>query len=143
MGAFGAVLVCDDVRRDTNNKDILIGVYSADIIVSAVPNWLTLAFYLEYLPTEIGDQELELRFGLTASGLAGAHAKIHTDDLSPIAMPMAGLQMLVEKETELVIEVSFDNKQTWQVLKRKKVRVGPLPPATPLPTLLGGPPGNG
>lgn len=142
MPAFGAVLICDDVRRDTNNKDIIIGVYSADIVISSVPAWLTLSFYLEYLPTETGEQECEIRFGLSGAGLVGANIKLNAPELSPISMPMTGIQMLVEKETELAIEASFDNKQTWHELKRKKIRVGPLPVATPMPTLAGRPTSN-
>jgi hypothetical protein len=32
-----SVLICDDVRREENGKEILIGVYSGDIIVTRFP----------------------------------------------------------------------------------------------------------
>jgi hypothetical protein len=51
---------------------------------------------------------------------------------------MTGFQMLIDKESELLIEASFDGQKTWHELKRKKVRVGLLPAASPLPALLGG-----
>jgi hypothetical protein len=142
MPAFGAVLVCDDIRRDTSNKDIIIGVYSADIVMSSVPHWMTIAFYLEYLPSETGEQLVELRFGLTHMGLVAVNIKIDAFDLAPVSMPVTGLQMLIDREGELLIEASFDSKKTWQELKRKKIKVGQLPAATPLPTLSSGLAGN-
>jgi hypothetical protein len=50
--------------------------------------------------------------------------------------------MLIDREGELLIEASFDSKKTWQELKRKKIKVGQLPAATPLPTLSSGLAGN-
>lgn len=137
MGAFGAVLICDDVRRDTNNKDIIIGVYSADIVISSVPNWLSISLYLEYMPSEMGEQEMTIRFGMDDAGLMGADIKFSVDSLTAVALPLTGIQMLVQKEAEFLIEVSFDDKKTWRELKRKKIRVGPLPTAIPLPSLTG------
>lgn len=137
MPAFGSVLVCDDVRRDTSNKDILIGVYSADIIVSQTPAWLTIALYVEYLPSELGEQKLTLRFGMVGAGLLGADIGINVTEVNPVALPIGGIQMLVQGETDFVIEASLDDKKTWQELKRKKIRIGQPPTASPLPTFAG------
>jgi hypothetical protein len=55
---------------------------------------------------------------------------------------MLGFQIMIEKETEFLIEASFDQKQTWHELKRKAVKIGPLTPL-PMPTVSGAPPSNG
>lgn len=43
-----SLIVCDDVRQEINGKLILIGVYTGDIVVSALPVTLTqLHFFIE------------------------------------------------------------------------------------------------
>lgn len=43
-----SAVICDDIRREVNQKDILIGVYGADIIVSNLPFQIGLAFWMEF-----------------------------------------------------------------------------------------------
>ena len=38
---ISSVLICDDIRREASGKEILIGVYSSDIIVSSIPANIT------------------------------------------------------------------------------------------------------
>ena len=39
--AIPTAIVCDDIRREDNGKEFLVGVYSADIIPMAMPVVLT------------------------------------------------------------------------------------------------------
>ena len=42
-----AVLFCDDIRRESNGKEILIGVYSGDIVINQVPNIIALSLFIQ------------------------------------------------------------------------------------------------
>lgn len=44
---FHAVLVCDDVRREDNKKEILIGVYGSAVVVPALPAFVNLVFWMQ------------------------------------------------------------------------------------------------
>ncbi len=55
------VIVCDDIRREDNGKELLIGVYTRDIVVGAFPAVLQLAFWICYVPTALGTIETEFR----------------------------------------------------------------------------------
>ena len=55
-----AVVVCDDIRREFNGKEILIGVYGG-IIVPRFPANLNLAFWIQFRTTETGEIPIFLR----------------------------------------------------------------------------------
>lgn len=42
-----SVIVCDDIRQESNGKLILIGVYSDDIIVPSIPTNIALCFLIQ------------------------------------------------------------------------------------------------
>jgi hypothetical protein len=43
-----SLILCDDARREESGKDILIGVYSGDILVPQFPAALLLSLWAEY-----------------------------------------------------------------------------------------------
>lgn len=53
-----AVVICEQVRKESNGKDILIGVYGGDIIVTDFPAFLTLTIWVEYAFHGPGDLPL-------------------------------------------------------------------------------------
>lgn len=42
------VVFCDEVRREVTGKDILIGVYSSDIVVPSVPMLIEVALWIQF-----------------------------------------------------------------------------------------------
>ena len=62
---IATVLVCDDVRKEVTNKDILIGVYAGDIVVPAFPAWIALAVWLELITKENGVYDMSFRIGMS------------------------------------------------------------------------------
>ena len=51
--AIPTAIVCDDIRREDNGKEFLVGVYSADIIPMAMPVVFGLSFWV---PIEVKRQ---------------------------------------------------------------------------------------
>ena len=124
MTAFpeiGAVLVCDDVRKEVSNKDILIGVYAADILVPTFPAWVNIAVWLEVIPKETGSLEMSVRLSIDGKP-AVIVIGLQMNSLSPVGVALPGVQVLAEKESEILVEVKEGDN--WRVLKRKKVIKG-------------------
>jgi hypothetical protein len=58
-----AFIVCDDIRREDNGKEILIGVYSAGIVAPQFPVALALSFWMQFVASSAANL-LEVEFRL-------------------------------------------------------------------------------
>lgn len=131
------VLICDDVRKEVTNKDILIGVYTADIVIPVFPAWINLAVWMEAIPKQTGDHKMVFRLGTSNRPRAELHMLLRVNDLKgPMGMALPGMQHLIEEETEFVLELQEGTE--WRVLKRKKIIKGEvrLPVLHPTPASL-------
>jgi hypothetical protein len=129
---FAAVIVCDDVRKEANNKEILIGVYTGDIIVRKVPAWLPIAFWIETQAKQIGHHDLSFRLVvLDNEPPIPIKLGVKTDAIGPFSITIVGIQLLLEKEGNISLEVK--EGETWRVLKSKRVIVGEVQGGYPIP----------
>jgi hypothetical protein len=62
--SVGAVVVCDDARRELAGKDILIGVYGGGILVPSFPVSITLCVWMELIPEQSGQLQVEISIKL-------------------------------------------------------------------------------
>jgi hypothetical protein len=140
---FSSVLVCDDIRKEVSNKDILIGVYSGDIVVPSFPVWLPISFWIEVSANEAGKSEAQFRLTVVDhTPPIMLKAGLQVDKPGSTAIIIAGLQLLFEKEGDLILEVKPDGGD-WTVLKSKKIMQGELPAsASSFPTLTSRPPSD-
>ena len=124
IGRFGTVLLCDDVRREINNKRSIMGNFSGDVLVSAFPAEIPLSFYIEYLPTgEDVDIGLEIQLGTKKS--IRFNTKIEKVPRGQVAV-FDGFKIMlkVENKTELKLYAVINKKR--RLLLRKKIAVGQL-----------------
>lgn len=138
LGQFGAVLICDDVRKENTNKDILIGVYGGHIVVAQFPITLTLALYLEYYPVQRGEQELFLKVGVLEQSTSIGRVGLSIGEDTPLSIAITGIAIHVERPGELLIDVSND-RTIWTTIKRKQILQGDVKSAIS-PTMTSGPP---
>jgi hypothetical protein len=142
LGEFGAVIFCDDVRREITNKDILIGVYGTEIVVVGFPHTVTLAIYLEYFPRRTGDEEFFLKLeapGRGSSGILTIRFRVEHEGPVPIVIP--GVQITFVEPGELSLDASAD-QAVWTRIKRRRVVQGSVR-SLPAPTLLRSAPTSG
>jgi hypothetical protein len=125
-----SVVFCDDVRKETTNKDILIGVYSGDIIVPHFPAVISSAIWIEIVGDNIGPFELNLRLTLTDKPAFTITLEGAMNKPGGTSTVLGGLQLHIEKQAELGLEVQ--EGENWRLLKRKKIVQGnvtlPFPP---------------
>jgi hypothetical protein len=114
-----AALVCDDVRKEINGKDILIGVYSGGILVPQFPGEVTMALYLQYEPTVTGKIDGSIRLtngGDTTFYQGNFNVSIARVELSSMAFP--SVVMPVFAPTNYVFEIKESGETEWRVVKR-------------------------
>src|SRR6266487_6631936 len=131
MLSFRSIVMCDEIRTETTGKDILIGVYSGDILVSSFPAVIAVAFWveLENSDEDIGVRKYELRVGV-ANGQPvhfNVMADIRAAGTSVLRIPTIHIPV----PAETVISLELLDGENWQVLKSKKVLLGELKPPGP------------
>jgi len=124
---FNAVLVCEDVRKEQNNKEILIGVYGSDIHVSALPSNIFLSFWMEVTSTVKGPFQLVLRvqapnpdekFEIRMDGDAYEARSQFTFHTPPVPYP-------IDREGDLKLFAKAPGSDKFELIKVKKVRYVP------------------
>ena len=119
-----AALVCDDVRREDNGKEILIGVYTGAIVVPKLPASLPLSLWLHLQTRGSGEMKLEFRvIGPAAKELAHGEAMVgfaESDQPASLALPKLPLVL----DAEGMLEFQWrQNGADWSTLARKKVKL--------------------
>lgn len=117
-------LVCDDVRREDNGKEILIGVYTGAIAMPKLPANLPLCLWLHLQTHGNGEIKLEFRvIGPAEKELAHGEAMVgFVDSDLPASLALPKLPLALESEGML----DFQWRQTgadWSTLTRKKVQL--------------------
>jgi hypothetical protein len=122
---FRTVIVCDDVRREISQKDILIGVYPSEIVIAALPGPFTAAFWMEVYSNQIGQHEIDFRLHITGKPFLTIKIKAQILQEGTFAIAIPTLQIMATEECDIVLE--YQDGEEWKELKRKKVIVGNVP----------------
>lgn len=124
-------IVCDDIRREENGKDILIGVYGSGLRVQALPTFLNLAVWLEVVPKVTGQHQLKMRMvGQNSSILfETASLPVQINELRPIHAPLAGVPLQIQAIGPIELQVAV-NDQDWQTYRTINVEVGAIQKST-------------
>jgi len=118
---IGAVVVCDEIRKEITQKDLLIGVYAGDIVVPQFPIWINVAVWMEVMPKKLGEEQMRMRISLGGKAIE-VNVQLTINAMTTTAVVLTGLQMHTEATADLVIELQ--DGSDWKVLKRKKVLLG-------------------
>jgi hypothetical protein len=121
MLRFSAIVVCDEIRTENTGKDILIGVFSGDILVPSFPTVIGVAFWCEVENSEedIGIKEYELRIGVEKgqSLRFKITADIRAAGTSTLKIPTVRIHIT----DRAFISLELLEGDYWRVLKSKKV----------------------
>jgi hypothetical protein len=120
---IGAVVICDDVRRELNGKDILVGVYGGEIIVAQLPFTLNLAIWCEYRTPRDGTNNVYVRISYNSQKRGEFRLSVEAPALSLMALPFPQFLLSSDSIGELLLEYSRDGS-AWAPIKRKKVVTG-------------------
>jgi len=120
-------LLCDDVRRELNNKCTLVGVYSGDIIIPELPATAGLAFYIEGKVSRTHEPiPLEIRLSGPGKEKATLQMEIVPNEGQP-GMSLASPRMQIYLQNEGAFEIAMrDPGGAWKTLISKRVILNPL-----------------
>ncbi len=123
-----AVVACDDVRQEQNNKHILIGVYNGTIVVPGFPAELQLSWWLQVYTTETGkfDLELQLIRDDTSKLLrAMLQFEVHEKGWASLVLPKVPIQFQGPGKLKLQMKRKEDEKD-WEDVQELDLRQGTL-----------------
>lgn len=135
--AIKTVVVCDEVRREDNGKEILIGVYSAGVLVPQFPVPLNLTFWVQFKSAGAG--ELPIQFRL----MAGEDVKF-AEMRVQLRMLKAGLGTMAIGQIPVILQIATpltlqmkQGDQDWITIEEISVEKGmPSNPLTGSPATL-------
>lgn len=119
------VIVCDDIRTETNGKQIFIGVYSGDIVVGDTPTTMNLSFWVDVKTEGIGQRAFEYKILLEPGDLEVAKigaTLVSSPDAERGSFAFGGISFQVQREGYLLIQFRQLGEE-WQELERKKIIV--------------------
>jgi len=118
-------ILCDDIRQEMNGKYIFIGVYSGDVLVPHFPMTMAFSAYVDFIPAKFGEQNIHIRLVGADGPMSGLEGKIGiVDGAKTVGMATPPLPVLIAKPSDVILEISFDNRKWTQAVK-KAVRLAP------------------
>ena len=123
------VIFCDDIRREFNGKEILIGIYSGDIVVPQTPSPMVLGVWIPFRRIGTGTVPIEYRMldGGTNRVLGYGTTNLTLNDSTEVgSFNLPGLSMIFTQPTTLEFQLKqYD--EPWNTIGSIPVRVGPIP----------------
>ena len=115
-----AAIVCDDIRQEKTNKEILIGVYSNELIIHKTPARLRLSVFVLVDVLEIGETAFEIRLDgpdgpsehTIRGGLEGAQS---TPPRHRIGLPFKSFFITLASEGDLLVKFREPGKR-WRTI---------------------------
>ena len=134
MADFAVIsaVICDDVRKEASNKDIIIGAYGGGIVVPSFPVNIPFAVWVEVMPAATGRQGIDVMF--RAPGIPGNFRLRILVDISSLDDPTTFYtpQVIMPVGEPGNIEVLMKPAETeeWRLIKAKRIIQG-VPHAVP------------
>lgn len=129
------VVVCEDIRREFNGKEILIGVYGSNIAVATFPATLVLAFWVQVFLSEVPTSPVSLDFRLMGDNevqfsAVTAQVFIPRAGLGSFGLPAIPLSLQIP--TKLLLQLKQESGE-WETVAEVIVEKGvvAMPPGMP------------
>lgn len=74
---FKWAVICDDIRREDNGKQILIGVYSENIGIPSFPANIALSIWLQCIGSKAGEVPFDFRLLFDGREISGGSGSIN------------------------------------------------------------------
>lgn len=121
------VVLCEDIRREVNGKDILIGVYGGNIEVAHFPATISIAYWMNMVPAAIGDLSISFRVSLLGKKPFGLTLKGHANSTDESSLSLPSIVVEVEEKNTLILEMK--TSEGWKKIKEKHVCLRPSLPS--------------
>lgn len=135
-----SAVICDDVRKEVSNKDIIIGAYGGGIVVPSFPVNIPFSVWVEIMPTATGHQEIDVMFRVP--GIPDNIRLRFLVDILTLNDPATFYtpQVIMPVGAPGNIEVLMKPAETeeWRPVKTKRIMQGSPQPVTAMPEIVPG-----
>lgn len=130
---FRQSIVCDDIRREENGKDIIIGVYSGNIIVPMFPAPLALMYWLQFYASQAMD-EMRLEFRVVGDNeiqFAAAKAGMRIGRAGMGSIAVGPFPIMLQIPTTIRLQTKIGD-QDWRTINQTAVEKGQITVVHPI-----------
>jgi hypothetical protein len=113
-----SLVICDDIRSESTNKDVLIGVYAGDIAVSKFPAEFKIAIWAEIVPQKSGKNALGL---LVKGNNSSSEVTFLIDSIENQPETIITTNRVVSMREAGELNIFMRDKDDWTLIKSKKV----------------------
>jgi hypothetical protein len=128
---------CDDIRREINGKEILIGVYSGDLLVTHLPAPVVLAIWVPFERVGNVEGKIPIEFRMLDAAdnnrtLGYGSIEIGLSDASQAgALSLPALAVMLNRPGQLVFQLK-QHDEPWEMVASLNVQIRSEPsPITP------------
>jgi hypothetical protein len=134
---IAAVVLCDDIRLEQNNKHILIGVYNGTIVIPNFPAVFPVCWWIQVFSTETGSFELDIQL-VKDQGDTLLRARIGyeilTNDWASISLPRVQLQ--IQGPGKLKLQMKKKAESDWITIQDLEIKQGDVVGGPPIQHIL-------
>ena len=119
-----AAALCEDVRREDNGKQMLIGVYSGDVVSTGFPANLAFAVWINAEVLQPGKGKLQIKYILDGSDMtSNMEAEIEAPNAdSPLGIASPALPLSVPRPTTLRVLWKIASGDWEEVLTKRVIQ---------------------
>lgn len=113
------VVICDDIRREDNGKNMLIGVYSGSIIVSGFPANLSLAAWIRFELAGVTPAKVDCRLLGNDDAVLGNIDQM-TIQPGPSSLALCGITAQLKESGSLTLQFRQEGGE-WETAEAAQV----------------------
>lgn len=119
---FRNAILCDDIRQEKNNKYILIGVFSGDVVASQFPAALAFSVYAEHVTDGPGHHDMAIRFSLSGEHKAEVRARIDMPIAGTATIVLPPMPIELQAEGELLVTAQLDDAAPVELIRKRVIQ---------------------
>src|ERR1700732_5037144 len=128
-----AVVLCEDIRVEQNNKYILIGVYGGTIVVQNFPAEFQVCWWIQILANQVGKFEFDIQLIKDEKDTLlriKVEFEISTNGWAAMSLPKVPLQL--HAPGKLQLQMKTKSEPDWITVQECEVRQGNIISGPPI-----------
>ena len=128
-----AVVLCDDIRLEQNNKHILIGVYNGTIVVQSFPTEFPVCWWIQALANQTGKFEFDIQLIKDEKDtLLRVKVGFEIQAKGWVAMSLPKVPIQLHGPGKLQLQMKAISEPDWITIQECEVRQGDIISGAPI-----------
>jgi hypothetical protein len=116
-------IFCDDIRREDNGKELLIGVYSGSLQLPMLPTPVMLSVWVPFERSGIGKVPIEFRLlgsDEKTIGYGAIELSFTDSDYTIGSLPLRGLTAMLVRPGEITFQLR-QHDESWKTVRKLSI----------------------